>query len=293
MSTICIYLFIRNRTLMSRLRGSEWFSLRREILERDGYECQNCTNQSNLCVHHIVPISEGGSESKSNLVTLCRRCHRAAHGERIRTTPEVVSKQTRQVPTVPEIADICKTTLHPLHQAVLMTLAKTGIGVGELSNINTVDVDLPFLSKRSWNRTEHPFIRIRYGGQIPYNNRRERVTTTYIPIDEELKYVLKRWFLVRPDPQESNSLFCSVTEWGNRLTPSMVRGIAERYNDSNKKYRTDQLTPLSFRYFFKEHFEGSPPVRAYILEGTDTERTLPEIYAVYCDSIYSLLGGGQ
>lgn len=28
-----------------------------------------------LTVHHIIPRSEGGKENKTNLITLCTRCH--------------------------------------------------------------------------------------------------------------------------------------------------------------------------------------------------------------------------
>lgn len=273
---------------MDRLRGGEWFSLRKQILERDGYECRNCKSSSNLCVHHIVPVSESGSETKSNLVVLCRECHRTAHGERVRTTPDTKSKQPRRVCSVGEIRNICRTTVHPLHQSVLITLAKTGIGVGELSNLNVEDIDLPFLPCRDWNHTERSFLRVRYGGQIPHSNRRERVATTYVPIDKELTHVMKRWFLVRPDTEGTKPLFCSVSEWGRRITPSMIRNLFEKY-DRPKGGLTAQLTPLTLRYFFKERFEGPPLVREYILKGTDTENTLDEIYTAYCDFIYPLL----
>lgn len=59
---------------------------RQEVLARDNYRCQNCGendgkfNNTNLEVHHIVPRSLGGTNSKSNLATLCSECHAAAHG---------------------------------------------------------------------------------------------------------------------------------------------------------------------------------------------------------------------
>lgn len=54
---------------------SNWRSLRRSVLERDGYRCCNCRRRRELHVHHIVPLARGGRNAASNLVTLCRACH--------------------------------------------------------------------------------------------------------------------------------------------------------------------------------------------------------------------------
>lgn len=64
---------------------SDWDSRRRNVYKRDNYECQNCGKKgahrgdAELHAHHIVPISKGGSHKKSNLKTLCRRCHSKIH----------------------------------------------------------------------------------------------------------------------------------------------------------------------------------------------------------------------
>jgi hypothetical protein len=48
--------------------------------------CQNCgklggsQGHAELHAHHIVPKSKGGAHSKSNLVTVCKQCHNAIHG---------------------------------------------------------------------------------------------------------------------------------------------------------------------------------------------------------------------
>lgn len=49
-----------------------------KIKKRDNYTCQYCgsTYRGNLEVHHIVPISKGGPDKSSNLVTACGRCNR-------------------------------------------------------------------------------------------------------------------------------------------------------------------------------------------------------------------------
>lgn len=56
------------------------------VHERDRYRCVSCgekfTDDSELDVHHAVPRGQGGPNRLSNLVSGCRRCHEAAHGER-------------------------------------------------------------------------------------------------------------------------------------------------------------------------------------------------------------------
>lgn len=65
---------------------SNWNEIRKGILNRDGHECTRCgTSDDQLHVHHIEPVSEGGSHSPKNLKTLCHSCHEKVHGHRIPT----------------------------------------------------------------------------------------------------------------------------------------------------------------------------------------------------------------
>lgn len=58
----------------------DWDDIRKKILQRDGYRCQRCgRTDTELHVHHIVPLSKGGSSDPSNLITLCRECHESIH----------------------------------------------------------------------------------------------------------------------------------------------------------------------------------------------------------------------
>ena len=41
--------------------------------------CANCGSEFNVQIHHIVPVSQGGGNKESNLVFLCRECHKKAH----------------------------------------------------------------------------------------------------------------------------------------------------------------------------------------------------------------------
>ena len=48
---------------------------RKNILRRDGHQCQYCGARSGLTVDHIHPKSRGGEDSWENLVTACLRCN--------------------------------------------------------------------------------------------------------------------------------------------------------------------------------------------------------------------------
>lgn len=79
-------------------RPSDWSSRRRKALRRDNYTCQNCGRQggpngdAELHVHHSVPVSNGGSHQLSNLITHCKECHDAIHGNRMAPTAQQVSE---------------------------------------------------------------------------------------------------------------------------------------------------------------------------------------------------------
>lgn len=59
-------------------------SRKQAVRERDQRRCVNCHRDGSditLDVHHIVPRGRGGSHRLSNMITLCRQCHDAAHGK--------------------------------------------------------------------------------------------------------------------------------------------------------------------------------------------------------------------
>lgn len=76
-------------------RPSDWGKRRELVIERDGSKCQNCGNRSvsELEVHHIVPLSRGGSNKVSNLTTLCQDCHDSVHYES-KTAPDSKRSKT-------------------------------------------------------------------------------------------------------------------------------------------------------------------------------------------------------
>ena len=63
----------------TRLGALAYRDLHRNVLERDGWRCQECGSLSNLEVHHIEHRSQTGNDSEENLITLCSSCHRTIH----------------------------------------------------------------------------------------------------------------------------------------------------------------------------------------------------------------------
>ena len=59
-----------------------FYNTKAYILYRDGYTCQYCNNKrkdSRLHVHHVIYVSNGGSDRPNNLLTLCILCHDDLH----------------------------------------------------------------------------------------------------------------------------------------------------------------------------------------------------------------------
>jgi len=65
-----------------RTLTENWKWRRREAIIRDDYTCRECETtggpkgDAQLEVHHITPVSKGGSDDLENLETLCQSCHR-------------------------------------------------------------------------------------------------------------------------------------------------------------------------------------------------------------------------
>ena len=53
----------------------DWSERQARCLRRDLYQCRLCGSKERLHVHHVKPISFGGTHTMQNLITLCSRCH--------------------------------------------------------------------------------------------------------------------------------------------------------------------------------------------------------------------------
>lgn len=48
---------------------------RQNIFKRDGGVCQYCGTNKELTIDHVIPRSQGGKSTWTNLVTACKRCN--------------------------------------------------------------------------------------------------------------------------------------------------------------------------------------------------------------------------
>ena len=63
---------------------TNWWAIRKEVFTRDNGKCRSRINgvacgKPGVDVHHIIPLSRGGTTSKGNLITVCRDCHDKRH----------------------------------------------------------------------------------------------------------------------------------------------------------------------------------------------------------------------
>ncbi|MBZ5652936.1 MAG: HNH endonuclease [Acidobacteriia bacterium] len=70
---------IRPKTPRLRLDPKLYELLRKQVLRRDGWQCQVCGTRQDLQVHHKQLRSQQGSDEDLNLITLCAGCHEGLH----------------------------------------------------------------------------------------------------------------------------------------------------------------------------------------------------------------------
>ncbi|MES3517097.1 MAG: tyrosine-type recombinase/integrase [Natronomonas sp.] len=224
---------------------------------------------------------------------------------------------------VPTMRSFVGEITHPLDRAVVVTLLKTGIRVGELCNLDVRDLSLNDAEVRGvYGRTRgaidgrpdtlyvpsEPTRNEEYNGVVrEASNKRKR--DTVIPVDEELQTALKRYLAVRPDTQTPGEpLFCSTAEWGRRMTPAMVRSIVRDHASDRGWYRKggdaeENVTPHYFRHFFTTHLRdatGDRGVVKYIrgdvaddVIDTYTHDWGNRVRETYEQNIYSVLGSSR
>jgi integrase len=175
---------------------------------------------------------------------------------------------------VPSMTRFLETVTHPLHHAVVLTLLKTGMRVGELCNLDVRDLRLADIGLEAYELDGRPQLEGRVDSLYvdadptrgePHNgehrtesNKRKRATV--IPVDDELRAALRRWLAIRPDARSpAEPLFLSTSdEWGARLTARSVRHHVRQYTD-DMGWHTEgagaglNVTPHYFRHFFTTH----------------------------------------
>ena len=65
--------------------GRQWERIRRRYIAAHPL-CEECQRHGRYVkaehVHHVRPLSEGGTHDEDNLMALCRKCHSKIHAER-------------------------------------------------------------------------------------------------------------------------------------------------------------------------------------------------------------------
>jgi endogenous inhibitor of DNA gyrase (YacG/DUF329 family) len=63
-----------------KVYNSTWRNIRDKVIDRDGGRCIVCNSNTNLHVHHIIPVRifdrENDAHYMQNAVTVCASCHR-------------------------------------------------------------------------------------------------------------------------------------------------------------------------------------------------------------------------
>jgi len=69
------------RSYARLLKDPRWQRRRLEVMQRDGWACQECGDtESTLHIHHAAYIGNPWDAPSSDLTTLCDDCHNAKHG---------------------------------------------------------------------------------------------------------------------------------------------------------------------------------------------------------------------
>ncbi len=180
---------------------------------------------------------------------------------------------TRRELSVGDMCRFVRRVTHPLERALIVTLLKTGVRVGELCNLDLRDLSLSVsppgyeLSGRAQldGRPDSLFVSpdpaagsVVNGEERTASNKRKRGTV--IPVDTELESVLNRWLTVRPDPlSDAEPVFVSTKRgWGERVTPASVQRIVRKHAETMGWYESgagasENVTPHYFRHFFTTH----------------------------------------
>ncbi|MDS0477407.1 tyrosine-type recombinase/integrase [Natrinema sp. 1APR25-10V2] len=235
-------------------------------------------------------------------------------------TESIDTNPTRRDISVGEMRSFVAEIAHPLERAVVVTLLKTGMRVGELCNLDlrdlhleTPEIDLEWTPRVGLERRPSSlFVSAEpargttvNGEERTASNKRKR--DTVVPVDGELRRALLEWLAIRPDAvSPARPLFLDTGDsWGERLTPSDVRYVVEKHARERGWYRTgggtqENVTPHYFRHFFTTHLRDRTGDRGIVqyLRGdvagdvidTYTHNWGDRVRETYLGCIYSVTG---
>ena len=208
---------------------------------------------------------------------------------------------------------------HPLERALVCTLLKTGMRVGELVNLDLRDLALDDEMRAAYGVPPRPQLDTRpnslyvdsevargdavNGEERSASNKRKRATV--VPVDAELSRELARWLAIRPDARSpAEPLFLDTGDrWGRRLTTAQVRTVVRRHAEGHGWHRegggaSENVTPHYFRHFFTTHLRDRTGDRGVVkyLRGdvatdiidTYTHNWGDRVRVVYEANVYSL-----
>jgi integrase/recombinase XerC len=206
---------------------------------------------------------------------------------------------------------------HPLEHAIVLTLLKTGMRVGELCNLDQRDLHLADDPRQDMRvrssldqRPDSLYVSsepergtVVNGERRSASNKRRR--DTVIPVDSELAAALRDWLDIRPDPlSDARPLFTSTADnWGKRVTTDAVHHVVTSHATDRGWYdggrnAAENVTPHYFRHFFTTHLRDRTGDRGIVkyLRGDVAEDIIDtythdwgdRVRTVYESNIYQL-----
>lgn len=105
-----LHIVSANREQVPRPRDTEFEDITAFVRRGDGYRCVRCSKdilKAELHVHHVIPLSNAGTNDPRNLVTLCYSCHNKQHpgftvsrNQPSKRGSRIVTKSARPVKTL-------------------------------------------------------------------------------------------------------------------------------------------------------------------------------------------------
>lgn len=214
--------------------------------------------------------------------------------------------------SIEEMSEFVQDLRHPLRFTIIMTLLKTGVRAGELSNLDMRDIyiDNPTTkAKYPDHRPElagqpdtifvpsEPTEGEKYYGEVREDaNKRKR--DTLIPIDKELKAALYYWLTIRPVKTHSAAepLFVAVkTDYGERLSSDMIFNAVTLETEKYGWYKGGEgridtnVTPHYFRHFFTTHHRagGMDSLTVKYIRGDEGDEAMDDYTHQWGDKVRS------